>query len=267
MTSAGSAGRITAEITGGVASVVIDDPARRNAMTRAMFIELEQLMPTLDADPEVTLITLRGAGGTFSAGAAVDELSAVLMDTQDDGTRVDHLSRADLAIASTSKPTIAMVDGACMGGGWQIASACDFIVASERSVFAITPAKIGVIYPRAGIERLVRQVGPATAKFLLLTGTTMSAAEAHGLGLVTEMVADDEFVARCDAVLRTLLGNSRFSMHTLKSLVDLTVSADPRLDATWDAAWDAMAEGPDMTTGMTAFLQRQQPRFTWTPDA
>ncbi|WP_375400873.1 enoyl-CoA hydratase/isomerase family protein [uncultured Amnibacterium sp.] len=266
MTSAVACGRITARIADGIAAVEIDDPARRNAMTRAMCIELQELMPSLDADPEVTVITLRGAGTTFSAGAAIDELSSVLMDTRDGGTPVDHLSRADLAIASTAKPTIAMVDGACIGGGWQIASACDFIVTSERSIFAITPAKIGVIYPRAGIERLIRQVGPATAKLLLLTGKTLSAAEAHDLGLVAEVVAVDEFASHCSAMARTLLGNSRFSMHRLKSLVDLTVSADPELGAKWGEAWDAMAAGPDMATGIDAFLHRERPRFTWTPE-
>ena len=261
-----SAGRITVSIADGIASVEIDDPARRNALSRSMCVALEELMPRLDADPEVVVVTLRGAGSTFSAGAAIDELADVLMDPQTDGTRVDHLSRADLAVAAVSKPTIAMVDGACMGGGWQIASACDFIVASGRAVFAITPAKIGVIYPRAGIERLVRQVGPATAKLLLLTGKALAAAEAHDLGLVTEVVADEEFATYCSELGRSLLGNSRFSMHVLKSLVDLTVSADPDLDAAWEKAWDAMAGGPDMVTGIDAFLHRERPRFTWTPE-
>lgn len=260
-----SAGKITVAVTDRVAAVEIDDPAHRNALSKAMCIELEQLMPRLDDDPEVVLIVLRGAGMHFSAGAAIDELSSVLMDPQDDGSRVDHLSRADQAIARTAKPTIALVDGACMGGGWQIASACDFIVASERAVFAITPAKIGVIYPRAGIERLVRQVGPATAKLLLLTGRTMSAADAHDLGLISEVVPADDFAARCAALTSTLLENSRFSMHELKALVDLTVSADPGLDAAWDRAWDAMASGPDMAIGVDAFFRRERPRFSWTP--
>ena len=262
-----STGRIGVSVVGGIAAVEIHDPTRRNALSRAMCVELEQLMPRLDADPEVVVVTLRGAGTTFSAGAAIDELADVLMDPLPDGSRTDHLSRADLAIATTSKPTIALVDGACMGGGWQIASACDFIVASERSVVAITPAKIGVIFPRAGVERLVRQVGSATAKLLLLTGGTMSAAEAHGLGLVSEVVADDGFAARCASLTSTLLANSRFTMHTLKALVDLTVAEDPRLDAAWDAAWDAMAAGPDMAIGVNAFLQRERPRFTWAPPA
>lgn len=262
-----SIGRITVAVADGIASVQIDDPAHRNAMSRAMCMELEELMPRLDADPEVVLVTLRGTGTHFSAGASIDELSSVLLDPQDDGSRVDHLSRADQAIARAAKPTIALVDGACMGGGWQIASACDFIIASERAIFAITPAKIGVLYPRVGIERLVRQVGPATAKLLLLTGRTMSAAEAYDLGLVSEVAPAGGFASHCRALVDTLLANSRFSMHTLKSLVDMTVSGDARLDAAWDTAWEAMAAGPDMATGVDAFLHRERPRFTWAPRA
>ncbi len=258
-------GRITVSIEDGIASVEIDDPPRRNALSRAMCIALEQLMPRLDEDPDVVVVALRGAGSTFSAGAAISELGDVLMDPQADGSRIDHLSRADRAIAAVAKPTIAMVDGACMGGGWQIASACDFIVASERAVFAITPAKIGVIYPRAGIERLVRAVGPATAKLLLLTGRAMSAAEARDLGLVSEVASDAAFDARCAELTRTLLSNSRFSMHALKSLVDRTMENDPRVDAVWDEAWAAMAEGPDMPIGVDAFLHHRRPQFSWRP--
>jgi enoyl-CoA hydratase/carnithine racemase len=259
-------GRVRATVADGVATVEIDNPARRNALTRAMCQELEGLMPRLDADPDVTVVTLRGAGTTFCAGAAIDELTSVLMDPQDDGTRVDHLSRADHAIASTSKPTIAMVDGACMGGGWQIAAACDVVVASERSVFALTPAKIGFIYPRAGVERLVRQVGPATAKFLLLTGRTIPAERARELGLITEAVPDDEFATYCSALADDLKDNSRFAMHTLKSLVDLTVDGGPHLGEAWEAAWAATAHSRDLTIGMKAFLGRVRPQFTWTPD-
>jgi enoyl-CoA hydratase/carnithine racemase len=258
-------GRITVSIAVGIASVEIDDPAHRNALTKAMCIDLEELMPQLDADPAVLAVTIRGAGAAFSSGAAIGELTSVLMDPQEDGTQVDHLSRADQAIASMSKPTIAVVDGACMGGGWQIASACDFVVASERSVFAITPAKLGVIYPRAGIERLVRQVGPATAKYLLLTGVAVPAAQARELGLVAVVVADEEFAAACSALVETVVQNSRFSMHTLKSLVDATASSTPQRDERWAEAWAAMVAGPDMTIGVEAFLHRERPRFTWVP--
>jgi enoyl-CoA hydratase/carnithine racemase len=261
------AGRIHVTVTDGIATVEIDNPARRNALTRAMCQELEELMPRLDADPEVTLVTLRGAGTVFCAGAAIDELASVVMDPQDDGTRADHLSRADGAIGSLAKPTVAMVDGACMGGGWQIAAACDFVVASRRSVFALTPAKIGFLYPRAGVERLIRQVGPATAKFLLLTSRTIPAEQACALGLITEVAPDDEFAAYCDALTSSLKENSRFSMRTLKSLVDRTSAGAPGLDEAWEDAWTATVDGPDLTIGVDAFLGRVRPRFAWRPEA
>lgn len=265
MTAGASEGRITVRVADGVASVGIDNPGHRNALTKAMCQELQALMPRLDSDPDVAVVTLRGSGDTFSAGAAIDDLVSVLLDPQEDGSRVDHLSRADAAICATRKPTIALVDGACMGGGWQLASACDFIVASERSRFAITPAKIGVIYPRAGIERLIRQVGPANTKFILFSGDTFGALQARQLGLVTETVPDAEFDEHTTRLVRTLLSRSRFSIHTLKQLVDAGSANDSELDQLWQDAWAEMIEGPDMAIGVKAFLGREQPQFVWQP--
>jgi enoyl-CoA hydratase/carnithine racemase len=258
-------GRILVSVTCGVASVEIDNTSQRNALTKSMCIELADAMQRLDAREDVTVITLRGSGEIFSAGASISELPAVLLDPQEGGTSVDHLSRADSAIVSTAKPTIALIDGACMGGGWQIASACDFIVASERSRFGITPAKLGVVYPRAGIERLIRHVGSATAKYLLFTGDTLSATRAHVIGLIAEVVPDDEFESRCAEVVATIQRNSQFTVHTLKRLVNLTVSESDSLDQSWLEAWTEMTAGPDMGIGVAAFERREQPRFRWTP--
>ncbi|UVJ39036.1 enoyl-CoA hydratase/isomerase family protein [Arthrobacter sp. CJ23] len=257
--------RINVSVSDGVATVEIDNPTQRNALTKAMCLELQELMPHLEADPDVNVVVLRGAGDTFCAGAAISELSSVLLDRQEDETSVDQLSRADHAITSVTKPTVALVDGACMGGGWQIASACDFVIASERSVFAITPAKIGIIYPRPGIERLVRQVGHANAKFILLTGQAFTAARAQSLGLVAEAVPDAEFEERCAAIVGSLRNRSRFSTHSMKRLVDLTDMNHPRIDQEWADAWAAMPDNPDMGIGISAFLNREQPQFTWRP--
>lgn len=154
-----------------------------------------------------------------------------------------------------------------MGGGWQIASACDFIIASERSVFAITPAKIGIIYPRTGIERLVRLVGHANAKFILLTGQTFTSAQAQSLGLVAETVPGREFVVRSAALVRSLGTRSQFSTHSMKRLVNLTATDHPRIDEEWEDAWAAMPDSPDMGIGINAFLNGRQPEFTWRPRA
>lgn len=258
-------GKISVSVSAGIASVEINNPAQRNALTRSMCLELQEAMPRLDADPQVDIVVLTGSGGTFSAGATIDELPAVLMDRQDDGTTIDQLSRADQAITSMAKPTLALVKGACMGGGWQIASACDFIIASADSTFAITPAKIGIIYPRPGIERLVRQVGPANAKFILFTAEVLTGVRAMELGLVTEVVADVDFASRCDSIIETLRKRSRFSMHYLKRLVDMTAVCHPEISREWEDAWTAMTQGPDMEIGVKAFLNREQPEFTWSP--
>jgi enoyl-CoA hydratase/carnithine racemase len=259
-------GRINVSVSGGVATVEIENPAQRNAMTQGMCLQIQELMPQLAADPDVIVVALRGAGDTFCAGAPINDLASVLLDPQPDGTLLDHLSAADAAIAAIAKPTVALVDGACMGGGWQIASACDFIVASERSVFAITPAKIGVIYPRLGIERLLRQVGPATAKYILFTGQKFSAARAREIGLVADVVPDEEFEERSTLLLTSLTKRSRFTIHTLKHLVDQTGPNAPELDRDWKIAWTAMTASPDWEIGVSAFLNHAKPRFAWTPD-
>ena len=259
MTAAG----IEVTVADGIATVLLDNPASRNAITRAMCLAIQDAMPRLEADPDVALVAVRGAGGTFSSGAQLTELTSILMDRTDAGI-VDHLSRADQAIASLSKPTVALVDGACMGGGWQLASACDFIVASERSTIGITPAKLGILYPRSGIDRLVHQVGSAAAKYLLFTGDTFAAARALQLGLVAEVVPHGAFEQRCGELLVTLRDRSRFTIHTMKRLIDLP-SDDPHLADEWDAAWAAMASGPDMAIGIAGFLGRKRPRFSWRP--
>ena len=259
MTSPG----IQVTVADGIATVVLDNPESRNAITRAMCLAIQDAMPRLERDPDVMLVALRGAGRTFSSGAQLTELSSILMDRTEEGV-VDQLSRADRAIASLSKPTVALVDGPCMGGGWQLASACDFIVASERSTVGITPAKLGILYPRSGVDRLVGQVGAAAAKYILFMAETFQAARARELGLIAEVVPDDEFDRRCDELLVTLRGRSRFTIHTMKRVIDLP-SDDPHLDAEWQAAWDAMAEGPDMAIGIAGFLGRETPRFSWRP--
>ena len=265
MTESAPAGRVNVSVSAGIATVELDNPSQRNALTRAMCLELQNAMPRLESDPSVIAIALTGAGDAFCAGAALSELNSVLLDEQPDGSRIDQLSRADDAITAVGKPTVALVDGACIGGGWQIASACDFILASERSTVAVTPAKLGIIYPRVGIERLVRLVGPARAKFILFAGQVFSAADAEALGLVVEAIPDDDFEDRCTAFLATVTSRSQFSVHTLKRLVDLAALGVPNVDGEWDAAWAAMTSGPDMAIGVNAFLNHQKARFTWTP--
>lgn len=256
---------IRTRVKDSVATVELSNPRQRNALTLDMCRELAHTMTQLDARDDVHAVVLRGAAEHFSAGVSIDELSAVLLDRDDDGNPLDHLSVADQAISSVAKPTVAVVEGCCMGGGWQIASACDFIVAADDSRFAITPAKLGIIYPRSGIDRLVRCVGTARAKYLLLTGTEITGHHARILGLVADSFPREEFAERTHRLIRDLVARSRFSVHTMKRLIDLRGVDESEIEEAWAHGWADMASGPDLQIGVDAFLRGRAPAFSWTP--
>lgn len=257
---------ITVTIDAGVGTIVLRHAAQRNALTRQMCRGIADAAAELDARREVDVVAVRGAGGTFSAGVSIGQLREVILD---DGGATDHLTAADRALGRVSKPTVALVQGHCMGGGWQVASACDFIVASEDASFGITPAKLGIIYPRAGIDRLVRLLGPATAKYVLMSARTFPAHRAQAMGLVAEVLPAAGFEDGARELLGELRARSRFSMHTTKQLIDQAGDPDgeaSELAGAWEAAWRRMAAGPDIDEGVAAFLQRREPEFPWRPE-
>ncbi|MGX1566454.1 enoyl-CoA hydratase/isomerase family protein, partial [Streptomyces sp. NPDC055509] len=148
-------------VTDSVATVVIRHPEKRNAMTAAMWRSLPPLLEASAGDPAVRALVLTGEGGTFCAGADISTLRGSPEEAQ--GLAV----RAEEALAAFPKPTLAAVRGHCVGGGAQLAAACDLRFAEEGALFGVTPAKLGIVYPASSTRRLVSLVGPATAKYLL----------------------------------------------------------------------------------------------------
>ncbi|ASN38011.1 crotonase [Arthrobacter sp. 7749] len=256
-------GCITAEINGNVGEIVIDNPRQRNALTREMCIDLAEQVRRLDADPRVTVITLRGRGDDFSAGAAINELDQVLFDAGEDGENLDHLSAADAAICAALKPTVALVRGTCMGGGWQIASACDISIAADSVRLAVTPSKLGIIYPRCGVERLVQRLGADKAKYVLFSADLISADKAALWGLLTDVVSEDEFETVSHALVSRMATRSQYSIRTMKSLIDSMVSESPEHDDLWEEKWAKLPASEDFAVGRQAFLEGKRPRFTW----
>jgi enoyl-CoA hydratase/carnithine racemase len=259
-------GTVTSHISGGVARVTIDNPGERNAMTSSMCRSLIAVTQELDTDDAVDMVILHGGRGTFCSGASIGELPDILGLTDATAHRGDLFSLVDAAIGSLVKPIVALVEGACMGGGWQLASACDFIVASDDALFGITPAKLGILYPRAGLERLIRTVGPETTKYLLMTGCTIGAHQAQTLGLVTHVLPHSGFQEEALSIVSDMARRSQFSNITLKSLVDATATRPADLDALWARAWQDTAAGPDMAIGISSFQHKTAPQFKWRVD-
>ncbi|MFJ4481449.1 enoyl-CoA hydratase/isomerase family protein [Streptomyces longwoodensis] len=234
-----------------VATVVIHHPAKRNAMTAAMWRALPPLLDGLAADPGVRALVLTGEGGTFCAGADISSLQG----SPDEAQRLAQ--RAEEALAAFPKPTLAAVRGHCVGGGAQLAAACDLRFAEEGALFGVTPAKLGLVYPAAATRRLVTLVGPATAKYLLFSGELIDAPRALRTGLVDEVLPEGELGKRVAEFTRVLVSRSQLTQAAAKEF------ADGRTDR--DAHWAEQARGSgDPAEGVTAFLQRRGPRFTWT---
>jgi len=241
-------------VADGVATVVIHHPAKRNAMTADMWRALPPLLDALAADPAVRVLVLTGEGGTFCAGADISSLRRSPGEAQ--GLAVG----AEEALAAFPLPTLAVVRGYCVGGGCQLAAACDLRFADERASFGITPAKLGIVYAASSTRRLVSLVGPATAKYLLFSGELIGSERALRTGLVDEMLPGGELDERVAEFARILVSRSQLTQAAAKEFTD------GRTDR--DAHWARQVrEGGDTAEGVAAFLERRTPDFTWTTPA
>ncbi|MFF8605861.1 enoyl-CoA hydratase/isomerase family protein [Streptomyces sp. NPDC015346] len=241
---------VPADGVDGVVTVVISNPAKRNAMTAAMWRALPGLLAGLAADRDVRALVLTGEGETFCAGADISTL-------REPGDEQQTLAvRAEEALAAFPKPTLAAVRGYCVGGGSQLAAACDLRFAEEGARFGVTPSKLGIVYPSSSTRRLASLVGPSAAKYLLFSGELIDTERALRTGLVDEVLPAGELDKRVAEFTRVLAGRSQLTQAAAKEFVDGRTDRD----AHW--AEQARASG-DTAEGVAAFLERRAPRFTY----
>lgn len=253
---------------GQVAWVVLDRPERRNALSPAMWAALPAVLRDLDADPGVRVIGLRGAGGVFSAGADIGEVFECLGEPGTGLPRGGLLTEAEAALAGLHKPTVAALEGYCMGGAWMLAGACDLRLAAASVRIGLTPARIGIVFPASGVQNLVRLVGPGTASYLLLSGDTVTALEAERWGMLTRVVADEHFEEQLESVVTGLAQRSQLSVQAHKHLLRLAVedgaaAAAFGTDEISEALFGQVLDGPDARIGQQAFLAKRTPVFHW----
>ncbi len=249
---------VLCERGGGVATVTLNRPAKRNALSGAVYRRLIALFAELDADASVGVVVLAGAGGHFSAGADLAELSH--------HHKGDAPTAAEEAIAGCRKPVVAAIAGYCLGGGLQLAAACDLRLAAADAEFGLPPARLGVVYPLSATRRLVALVGPAATKRLIFTAERLDAAEALRRGLVDEVVAPELLAGRAGALASGIAAGSRLTLQATKQLVDRLAAGElqglEELATDWVARADA---GPDLAEGLAAHRERRAPLFTWAP--
>lgn len=244
------------ETHGAVAHLIIDRVAKRNAFNQAMWDALPGLVAEAMADDKVRVLVLRAAEpGIFCAGADIGELAANAADPDWLAANQTAINRAQYDLTRAPKPTVALIDGDCVGGGCGLALACDLRIASARSRFGITPAKLGLVYPLHDTKLLVDLVGPANAKRILFTGTLIDSAQAHRIGLIDDI--DDN----ADALLDTLTSVSDHSQQQVKAMIRRILDGQTEDDDSTRAMFADAFRGEDFREGVDAFLTKRKPDF------
>ncbi|WP_017556604.1 enoyl-CoA hydratase/isomerase family protein [Nocardiopsis baichengensis] len=245
------------DVDGPVAFLTIDRPAKRNAMTVEMWSLIPELLHKAADDDGVRVLVLRG-GRHFSAGADIGELGAVRSPA--DGRRFNAVTdAAEAAVASFPKPTIAAVRGFCIGGGCELAVACDMRIAAHDARMAVTPAKLGVVYTHRPTKRLADLVGPAWAKQILFTGEQLDAGQALRIGLVNE-VADD-LDARVAELAGTIAERSQVTLRAAKTILERIEDGADEEDDEVRGLYDAGYASADFAEGVAAFTAKRRPEF------
>lgn len=249
-------------VTGAVATLVLSNPGRLNAMTAAMWAALPDRMAAAEADPSVRVICVRGAGErAFSAGADIGEFETIRS-----GSAASHYNElnhaAFAALEGCSKPVIAMIHGACLGGGLAIAACCDLRMADRSAMFSIPAAKLGIGYDARWIRPLLRLVSPSHAKDILFTGRRIGADEALAMGLVTRVVETSALAAAVDALAGDIAANAPLTIRAAKSAIDaLSRYPESANMAALDELAGACFTSNDYAEGCRAFLEKRAPVF------
>ncbi len=241
---------------GAEARLLIDRAEKRNAFHLDMWRQLPEMLREAQADPAIRLLTIRAAEpGAFSAGADIRELLAHKNDPDWQALNQAAINHAQHELARCGLPTLAFVEGDCIGGGCGIALACDMRVATRAARFGITPAKLGLVYPLHDVKLLVDLVGPGQARRMLFMGELLDAPEAERIGLV-EVVRED-----LGNLVDAILAGSPHSIREIKRFVRRVLDGQVDDDAETSRIFAKAFEGKDFQEGAAAFIEKRQPEF------
>ena len=249
---------------GGIATVTLNRPQSHNAINMGMYRELPGIMEALDADPEVKVVVLRGAGEkSFASGADITEFEKERASAAAARNYNEKVAAAEQSIERLSKPTIAMIHGYCIGGGAGLALACDLRFADTRARFAITPAKLGLVYSLESSKRVVDLAGPSRAKWILISGQQLQAQRAWELGLFDELVDSDELETYTYEFADVITTRAQFSVRMGKEMVRRVVNGQVEDDEATTEIRNSSFDSEDYAEGVKSFLAKRPPNFSW----
>jgi enoyl-CoA hydratase/carnithine racemase len=248
---------------GAIVTVTFNRPEKRNAFTVAMYGRLGAILDELSADDSVRCVVLEGAGGkAFSAGSDIGEFDASRAASEEARDYAEFVNRETDKVWHCPHPTIARIQGVCVGGGLEIATMCDVRIASSDSRFGIPAARLGVSYGYTALERLTALTGPALAKEIMFLGRQYTAEQALAMRLVNQVVEPDQLLATVEGIAAEIVRNAPLSIRASKIAIDQLAGGPEQKDrARVEAASRACFDSADYKEGRRAFMEKRTPQF------
>lgn len=245
----------------GISTVTIHRPKALNALNAATMYELDQVFDELAANPAAKVVIITGSGEkSFVAGADILEMKDK---TAVEGRQWGQLAQAVFSkIENLPKPVIAAVNGYALGGGCELAMACDIRIASEKAKFGQPEVSLGIPPGFGGTQRLPRLVGKGRAKELLFTGDMIDAAEAYRIGLANQVVAPEELIDKAKAMAHKILSRAPIAVQVCKAAVNTGLDIDLNSAIAYEAeVFGLCFATEDQKEGMTAFIEKRKAAF------
>lgn len=258
--------KIITEQAGEIARIIFNQPEKRNAVSLEMWEAVEEALGRFAEDPEVRILILSGAGSkAFVSGADVSKFESERASADAVAHYNATTKRVYDKLEAFPKPTIAQIDGFCIGGGVALALSCDLRICGDSSQFAVPAAKLGLGYGYPGIKRLVDVVGPSFAKEIFFTARRFDAEEARIMGLVNRVVEDGKAAEAAEETAKMIATNAPMTVSSVKFIVGQTVLPESERDLEeCERRVKACFDSQDYIEGRRAFLEKRKPQFRGT---
>ena len=247
-----------------VARLTISNPAKRNALDHEILDAITATVPLLDSGIEVRCLVITGEDPVFSAGYDIGDIPPESFETDAEALVAHPFTAALDAIEDFAWPTIAALNGHCLGGALEMAVTCDLRIAAPKTKVGMPPAKLGLIYGHTGLQRFIRTIGLPRTRELFYTGDMLSAARADEIGLVNRVIEDD-FEASSVAMAAGIAANAPLSMkgnkQAIRTLTDNPVLSEDQVDELV-ALRESCFSSADFLEGVTAFGEKRKPNWT-----
>jgi enoyl-CoA hydratase/carnithine racemase len=248
-----------------VARLRIVNPERRNALDHEILDAIAAAMPSLDRGIETRCVLITGAPPVFSAGYDITTIPEGSFERDAEALVAHPFHAAMEAISSHPWPTVAAINGHCLGGGLELAVTCDLRLCAAGAKLGMPPARLGLIYGHTGLRKFLDTIGLARTKELFLTGRNISASRAEQIGLVNEVVADERLESEGVKLAALIAANAPLSARGNKSAIE-TLNSNPVLSEQQEAALLALREScfasADLREGIRAFGEKRRPRWS-----